>query len=294
MSKQKKGNDLTKNNYDFDDVIEIFVKRFQNTPISNEEFNVVTKYYRQQAPSKIYRYRPEKLKEIKALVENKIWFSTLAQLNDPFEYNFKFDVMKILASRKDIQNQMLSMSFVQKQVMLKKLSKSVDYESFYRDVLSNYTISCFSEVHDSLLIWGHYSSGHRGICVEYDTVKLGSEYGKVVMPVNYQEKLPLMSAIDEASIARSFFFQIARTKATDWSYEREWRCIQDKGACGEEWSLKGALLDSSPPTAIYLGCNAEGEFADSLIRTCKEKLRIPVYKMKKSEDDYKLIPIRIT
>ena len=33
-------------------------------------------------------------------------------------------------------------------------------------------MSCFSEIHDSILMWSYYANSHMGICIEYDLSKL--------------------------------------------------------------------------------------------------------------------------
>lgn len=274
------------------EIYNLMAKKLQNGTLNDDEYSIVEQYYSLQAPSKIYRYRPEDSREIKALVENKIWFSALTELNDPFEFNTRTDIESILASENDIQGKMQAMSFSKKRFLLKEIAEEINKDSSFQEILFDFTIACFSEKKDSLLMWGHYSSGHRGICVEYDTMDLNSFSGKTVIPVSYSNVLPAITSTDETALQR-LALKLMATKFSDWEYECEWRCIQDKGACGETWTPKGALLDSSPPTAIYLGCKSEGEFVDSLIHICKNALQIPLYKMTKSKEEYKLLPERI-
>ena len=123
-------------------------------------------------------------------------------------------------------------------------------------------------------------------------MNLGRVKRKVVIPVTYSDNLPVLRNIDETSIMR-LLLQLLRTKCTDWKYEREWRCIQSKGACGDSWSPEGALLDSSPPTAVYVGCKADTVLIETLIDTCTNTLKVPLFKMVQSKKEYKLIPERI-
>ena len=171
----------------------------------------------------MYRYRPVGQRELDAVVDKKIWFSLLPELNDPFESNFKLDIDTIISADKDIQRKMSNVSYAEKLFYKKAALDSVDYDSFYRDILGHYTIACFSEINDSLLMWGHYSSGHKGVCIEYNTLELG-EYGKVLIPVSYRKNFPLMSATSDINITYSFLL-VMRTKSSDWSYEKEWRYL---------------------------------------------------------------------
>ena len=294
MSRKKQSNPKQKQgqNFSVSNLIDILVTILQGQALSNEDADSIGRFYTYNVPKKMYRYRPEHQREIETVITNKIWFSKISSLNDPFELNFQVDAMRIINSDIDMSKKMHSLPYLQQQSLLKKVSESVDYDEFHRNVSSKFTIACFSEKNDSLLMWGHYSSGHRGICIEYDTIDLGQAYGKVVVPVEYSNRLPAISLIDDTRIMRSFL-DIIRIKSSDWKYEHEWRCIQDTGACGDNLTNNGALLDSSSPTAIYLGCMADGEFIKSLISSCKETLQIPIYRMVKARNEFKLIPEQI-
>jgi hypothetical protein len=274
------------------DVLGSLVKRLQGQDLSKEETVAIGRYYALSVPKKMYRYRPEGQRELDTLVSCKVWFSLLSELNDPFESNFKVDAKSIIAADSDLKRKMNSLSYAKQQQYIKMALGNVDYDRFYHDILDNYTIACFSEISTSLLMWGHYSSGHRGMCIEYNTLELGEKSSKVVIPVKYTEKLPALSTSNKSQIMFSFL-QIMRTKSSDWSYEYEWRCIQDVGACGDSLTSKGALLDSSAPKAVYVGCKADEAFIDSLKTICTDLLSIPLYKMIKSNDEFKLIPKRI-
>jgi len=201
---------------------------------------------------------------------------------------------KFAESIEEVKNLLPNMNSWQKQLLTQELSKLSDEACReFCNIFHNNAITCFSKKNDSLLMWGHYASGHRGICVEYNISELIRTNNKTVIPVNYSNKKPFLTGADSISVMR-FFLQTIRTKHTDWIYEDEWRCIQDKEACGENWTAKGALLDSSPPTAIYVGCEADDIFVEQLTCVCKNILKIPLYKMVKSRDEYKLLPELIT
>jgi len=293
--KSKKAISTKKQDISISEVMEIVIKRLLGQQLSKEDSETVGRYYVLQVPSKMYRYRPyrpDDNREIEAIINNNIWFSALSEFNDPFESYYTLDVKSLISLDTDIKNIMGSLSLIQQQTLIEEVLEDIDYDKLHREIVSNYTVACFSEKNDSLLMWGHYSSGHRGICIEYDTMDLAYNKGKVIIPVNYSNNIPRIKNKDNASIMR-FILQLLRTKCTDWKYECEWRCIQDKGACGKAWEAKGALLDSSLPTAIYVGCKAADEFIDTLVKTCTDTLKIPLYKMMQSKREYKLIPERI-
>ncbi len=86
------------------------------------------------------------------------------------------------------------------------------------------------------------------------------------------------------------------TKSSDWSYEREWRCLIARNA-GESYDErvpfgenKGIALNTSPAKAIYLGCDIDENSFKRVISLCQDELNIPVYKMELSQSAYSLIP----
>ena len=47
-------------------------------------------------------------------------------------------------------------------------------------------ILCFSEHCDDILMWSHYSDGHKGFCLEFDRERL--EAWKFCRPVDYDQE----------------------------------------------------------------------------------------------------------
>ena len=156
----------------------------------------------------------------------------------------------------------------------------------------NISISCLSERNDSILMWGHYANMHKGICVAYSVLEM-TDREKTFVSVNYSDRLPVLIEYSEHGITR-LFLESLRTKASDWEYEKEWRCIQDKAACGESWRRNGALLDVSSPKAIYLGCRSSVTQVEQMKRICFDLLEIPLYMMEQSKTEFTLLPKEIS
>lgn len=122
-------------------------------------------------------------------------------------------------------------------------------------------IYCLTPFPDSTLMWSHYASNHRGICLEFDKNNPLIEHAR---PVRYRSTYP--EWIPQSSKENGL--DLVLTKSIDWSYEREFRIIAT--------SLPGPtqLIDNCmalPPgalTAIILGC--ESEHADELLSIVEE------------------------
>lgn len=143
-------------------------------------------------------------------------------------------------------------------------------------------------------MWSHYANNHRGFCVSYNLLALNQKLQFSAVPVLYtQDRVCLHSiSLDQDKLSKetmSLFIKSITSKSTDWSYEKEWRIIQDETACGPKWDdkNKGALLDTISPSSIILGCCASDELTSVLMQHCQNH-KIPLYKMEKDPLLYRL------
>ena len=99
---------------------------------------------------------------------------------------------------------------------------------------------------DDMLMWAHYADGHRGLCLEL-TMPVNNDLHRIT----YSKTRPVFHFDDlskqwqnQARFERSII-EILTTKAYDWAYENEWRCI-DFGGSGlrplEESILTGIIF----------------------------------------------------
>ena len=82
--------------------------------------------------------------------------------------------------------------------------------------------ACFSEIRDSILMWGHYADKHKGVCLGFHAAPLGNytldfSPGCVLGKVQYSSKFPVVT---EKTKSIPLF-----RKARDWGYEKEWRIV---------------------------------------------------------------------
>lgn len=129
---------------------------------------------------------------------------------------------------------------------------------------------------DAFLMWGHYTSSHRGFVIEFDDQHpwflghlpvLGEAHD--AGPVEYQHRRPGWDIDDDgnASPRRSFVF----SKSPHWSYEREYRLLRFAGTSGLESDNPLALvalpLDSI--RSITLGVNCSKETEKRVVVACR-------------------------
>lgn len=72
------------------------------------------------------------------------------------------------------------------------------------------------------MLWAHYGGKHKGLCLEFDT---SSPLLAKLHKVRYTEEILELNVIDELLGDGSIIMQMLLTKASCWSYEREWRAI---------------------------------------------------------------------
>lgn len=273
---------------------------------TNEDYEKIGEFYAKQEGRKLYRYRPAiydtagRNIDLETIERNQIWFSVPQKFNDPFDCSFAVDVQNLSGSflsqhpfLNEGRARLKQLPLVQKSKTLKKMQAAVCKAIEESEELANLektaqglSVACLCEHKDSILMWGHYANSHRGICVEYDLAMLRKEK-LFFAPVIYSDIFPPMNFISNEQINRSVWGRVL-TKANEWSYEAEWRCIRDSASCGSCWLGNGALLPAPPPTAIYIGCNAESRLEADVLRLC-DMIGIHAYKMRTSKTKFGLL-----
>ena len=257
-------------------------------------------YYMCYAPAFLYKYYGDKPEKIDSVKEQKMWYSAPCNFNDVFDCEISIDETGIF-------NSALQMVPDKRGVrpgsqMWHQLKQTINKEirslrSTFEYMKTTTGISCLSESYDSLLMWAHYANNHRGICVEYDIMEINNQLHFTPVPIIYSNERVCFNNLNTDTAgndAFAFFLRSITSKSEEWSYEREWRIIRDKAACGDRWNAekKGALLDMVRPGSIILGCAAEECFENIVREYCKEN-KIPLYKMQKDQRQYRLNKVAI-
>lgn len=178
-----------------------------------------------------------------------------------------------------------------------------EIQSIFDSIESIPLITCFSQRNDSTLMWSHYASSHHGVCLEFEKPRSNDVFDVIYQtkraPFDFRKILShylacqLLSmkfdmsnkAINDAVVAPLI------TKSADWSYEKETRIIKSKAdAIPQTISDVTSYYMKVPKiTRVYVGCNAAGEELDHLLWLASNR-NIPIIFMKKSENDYAIVP----
>ena len=293
------------------------------TSLIRKQRDALEKYYATKALSSLFRYRPIDKdiidRELNILKDNKMWFSVKSALNDVFEIHVKerdindyehlqnqiklFDDMieqnnDMLTKLGDIENiEQLKSDIEQQKTNFLQSMELLSCQKMIDSFWNSTAISCLSERNDNILMWSHYDSNNRGMCIEYSMRELLQNTNFIMAPVNYSSEPPSTNRNAQHEV---FLMNAIFTKYYGWEYEHEWRCIIARYAndtydgCAPFGGKNGIALKTSPVKAIYLGCNVEEDVLKRVVGLYKDTLNVPVYKMECSQSAYLLTPKLLT
>jgi hypothetical protein len=241
----------------------------------------------------LYKYREIDENTLSALDKNEIWFSTGRKFNDPFDCSLNLPMT--WASHDSVVNHIMNktnwplkykeMGFNDVQVKKMVIDSARNFvantdmfesdnaESFSQMLFGNLQralVFCLSQNYKNTLMWSHYASDHKGICIEFNKSKLLLSLNLYhTGVVNYSGKpYDVMSGLgeDELHPAKSICFM----KSPDWSYEKEFRLLHAKLAKTDNESL-GFKYSPDSVEAIYFGLNSTEKQRNEVMNRLKDK-----------------------
>jgi hypothetical protein len=218
-------------------------------------------------PAKLYKYEAFSTQALENLKAQGIYFGSPLGFNDPYDCATNPVVLKPSPHEvESIRQHYLTDETTPQEAKLKFEQMPVDelQEMFQRagvDAISSNVerftrergVSCFSEINDDLLMWGHYGGKYKGFCLEFSTDHMPFSTAK---RVNYVHRVPEISVLplltdsssDNLDAAANFY----RVKSKSWKYEKEWRIIHKD--VGTLYTYKAEAL-----TGVYFGPEITGE-----------------------------------
>ena len=212
------------------------------------------------SPSRLFKYEPFSARSLQNLKEQVIYFGSPLNFNDPYDCALTprikspsdADIARLrqhYGSDSRVPEATREKFKTMPDEKLRELILRTGLNSRQEGItefLSGSGVSCFSEVNDSLLMWSHYANSGRGLCLEFRTDK--SPFEKLHQ-VRYAEQMPEVDVVPIlCGDSRAEIIDLYRTKAADWSYEKEWRCIHTKA--GTAFGYESEAL-----TGVYLGAD---------------------------------------
>jgi hypothetical protein len=248
----------------------------------------------QRIPRFIYKFRaalPDSNRSMQDILwHSKLWLSSPADFNDPFDTAAKLIVDSTPAERRKRFDEMLERQGVtwtkrQKEVPrlvtkpladLEKLAQEKSQENAERT-----GICSFAGDPLNILMWSHYASQHRGVCLQFDVARDSVGSFMIALPVSYSEDYPVINWVTEFDKGAE---KSLLRKHLGWSYERERRIIVLERA-RQPYSFQPEAL-----TGIIIGCRAdEGPIFKLVEERVARKLPKPrLYRAMQDDRKYRL------
>jgi hypothetical protein len=248
-----------------------FAEIVSSQRLSTERFAEASRLRKDNLPATLYKYRPFSAQSLGLLRARSVWLASPSSFNDPFDsaviFDFRNVVKSIRAVKTDSANgKSLLVRLIQGEDL--SLPPSVRDElvegatSVYRGLFmplierathqlrSCLRICCFSSRADNVPMWTHYADNLTGFCIGWNLSNWcdRAELINGLFPVLYDIQpfempwLVLNPPFDGAEVL------LALRKASDWSYEEEWRLIE-RTTDGQS----GRLIGLPNPDVVYVG-----------------------------------------
>jgi len=258
-------------------------------------------------PDLMYSYRPTRgdvKREAEVLLENKIWFSTPDQFNDPFELQPHFHFAPSYQPEESVIN-----AFTQQlpnglrdlveagirsrfQDVSARAAMEQDVRAELLQSLGRTSIACFAESDLQIRMWSYYASSHKGVCFGFNfdepwicgAMWIGPE--KVV----YQPEYPAIQlvAVNDKHPDADARMKALLTKAEEWSGEREWRCLRPDTPSGHQAFPVGSLKK------LVFGARIEREHREAMLSLVKQRSApVEIFQARVAPDRFELTLERV-
>lgn len=244
--------------------------------------------------NRLYRYRSLKSEELEGIFNNiEIYLPNPTLFNDPFECRpnliiHKGKLSKDYYIRESVKRARIKHNLLKHQEPnyisnLRMILNDVErMNGIYEDFIINVGVYCLSAINDDILMWSHYSDGHRGICLEFDTTKNFFLFD-VALKVSYDDLYPSIDIINMGKFDE--YRKALLTKSKHWEYEKEWRILKpgDLGGPGKHHFIPELL------TGVILGALISTEDKNKVLDWIENyPTKLTLYQAKINRTKYQL------
>lgn len=252
-------------------------------------------------PSRLYKYESFTAQALENLKNHSIYFASPTGFNDPYDCA----VFPSVKEPSDAEVESIRAHYLAKPDLPTKVRKEFEQlgavglrvlllrqgqnvlDQAVRTFLSKRGVACFSERNDSLLMWGHYGGRFKGFCLEFHT---DLDPLAKARQVRYAEDMPQVDLVpllcdDEES---DEVLDLYCTKALDWQYEREWRCIHKEA--GTVYTYPAEAL-----TGVFIGPDAGfASFEIAALIVMNQNPEVKLWQGQRSKSDFSVVFQQVT
>lgn len=220
-----------------------------------------------------------------SITNNKLWFSSSNELNDPFEHAVTYQWPNIFEKEKVYSQYMRAISredyitahgcelMIKNGDLVKNVEDliSIAIDNHKKDLEGIYTLSSSLNINgmdnsDNILMWSHYCDAFKGFCVEFFFDKLLNSfrddgfllYHKRIEYVTAPHQISVMECL---SPSNEDYIKSVLKKYKAWEYEREYRFMSNN---------HGLLpFKSSSVKSFYIGYKMCNEYKNKLLNVIK-------------------------
>lgn len=266
-------------------------------PLNRADLNIEAGFDLKQKniPKRLYKYRSfdEDGRSLKNLEEDTVWIADPLIFNDPYDCHHFIDYESLLdVFAKDLPDDLKKLLTPTVLDSLKKRSTSVisEFQKAGDKIKDGIRLCSFSERVDSTLMWAHYSYNHQGFCIEYDVTRPEAHEltSRFMFPVIYSDDVfdatELIKFVENGNFNNLYLNLAALHKASDWSYEREWRLVFANSTMEtpRPWGMP-------KPTTVFCGSHISKANEAKIKEVCLQK-KIPLLKMEHDRHMYRMVP----
>jgi hypothetical protein len=113
------------------------------------------------------------------------------------------------------------------------------------------------ETHNEILMWSHYTDGHKGLRIAFDRDLLNIQ-GSAFLEINYEPNRLQYNPVEywQGGIETigNFYRKVLRTKSSAWAYEREHRWLVSPRICQKDDKILSVGI--KPEAIVEVACGA--------------------------------------